>query len=175
MSRSPWKSRWLPAGLAAVALALTVAVPSCWHREGETANLSYVLKDMNGEDVNLASFKGRPILLNFWATWCGPCKAEIPWFVDFAEKYKAQRLAVIGISVDDSAEDMRAFAAKYQVNYPLLVGLPDRDLRVQYEANELIPISWLIRADGTILDKAQGVHPREWFEANLQTMFADAD
>jgi thiol-disulfide isomerase/thioredoxin len=174
MGRPFWKSRWVPAGLVAMALAMTVgSVPSC--SRGEAANLHYVLKDMNGQDVNLESFKGRPILLNFWATWCGPCKAEIPWFVDFAEKYKDQRLAVIGVSIDDSAEDMRAFAAKYKVNYPLLVGQPHRDLRVEYEANELIPISWLIRADGTILDKAQGIHPREWFEANLKTMFADAD
>ena len=168
-----WNARWLPALVVAAALAVTVGgVPSC--SRGTPANLHYTLKDMNGQEVDLASFAGRPILLNFWATWCGPCKAEIPWFADFAERYKAGRLAVIGVSIDDPAEDIRAFAAKYQVKYPLLVGSPNRDMQVAFEANLLIPVSWLIRADGTVQAKAQGIHPKEWFETNLRAMMPDA-
>ena len=168
-----WKSRWLPAALVAVALAVMVGgVPSC--SRGAEINLRYTLKDMNGQDVDLASFKGRPILLNFWATWCGPCKAEIPWFVDFAERYKGGKLAVVGVSIDDPPEDIRAFAAKYKVNYPMLVGAPNRDMQVALEANLLIPVSWLIRADGTVQAKAQGMHPKEWFETNLTAMMPDA-
>lgn len=160
--------------MAATALALMAGgMPSC--SRGDSARLDYVLKDMNGADVDLASFRGRPILLNFWATWCPPCKTEIPWFVEFADKYKAQKLAVIGVSVDDTPEDIRNFAAANAINYPMLVGASARDFRVQFEANDVIPISWLIRPDGTVLAKAQGIHPKDWFEANLKSMLPEAN
>jgi thiol-disulfide isomerase/thioredoxin len=89
-----------------VAALLVAAVPACARKPREVPSagmpsLDFVLTDMDGKRVDLASFKGRPILINFWATWCPPCKAEIPWFIEFAEKYKSEKLAVIGISVDD--------------------------------------------------------------------------
>jgi thiol-disulfide isomerase/thioredoxin len=134
-------------------------------------NLNYVLKDMNGQDVNLAEFRGRPILINFWATWCPPCKAEIPWFIEFTEKYKDQQLVVLGISVDDTAEDIRAFAEEYKVNYPMLVGLGHDDLRQAYDAEAIIPVSWLIKRDGTVFAKAQGIHSKDWFEDKIKALF----
>jgi peroxiredoxin len=137
------------------------------------ANLDFVLKDMNGQDVRLADFKGRPILINFWATWCPPCKAEIPWFVDMANQYKAQNLAVVGISIDDTAEDIRAFATQYKVNYPMLVGSGHDDLIAAYEAGLVVPVSWLIKADGTVLEKVKGMHGREWFNERVQALFVD--
>jgi cytochrome c biogenesis protein CcmG/thiol:disulfide interchange protein DsbE len=166
--------RWLAAGLVAAALGVMVGgTPSC-ASPGKAVDLDYVLQDMDGHSVKLENLRGRPILLNFWATWCGPCKAEIPWFVEFADKYRG-RLAVVGVSVDDAPEDMRTFASTFHVNYPLLVGAPERGLRVKYEADEVIPISWLIRADGTVQAKAQGIHPKAWFESNLSAMLAAAD
>ena len=66
------------------------------------AKLDYTVKDMDGKDVRLADYKGRPLLLNFWATYCGPCKTEIPIFVEMVEKYKDQKLAILGISIDDT-------------------------------------------------------------------------
>jgi peroxiredoxin len=161
-------------GLAAVALACAF-VPACSSRPqpvGPQAKLDYVLKDMDGHDVRLADFKGRPMLINFWATWCSPCKAEIPWFVDMAAKYKAQRLAVVGISVDDPPEAIRQFAAQYKVNYPMLVGNGQDDLIAQYEAGLVVPVTWLIRPNGTVLTKAQGIHAREWFEKQVEEMIA---
>src|SRR5262245_59863029 len=71
---------------------------------GDEANLDFTLKDMNGADVRLADLRGRPIVLNFWATWCGPCKAEIPALVALAEQYKSRNLTVLGVSVDDAPE-----------------------------------------------------------------------
>jgi cytochrome c biogenesis protein CcmG/thiol:disulfide interchange protein DsbE len=171
MTKTLWRSRWIPAGLTAVALASLVGgVPSCARHGGQAAKLDFVLDDMNGHEVQLASYKGRPILLDFWATWCGPCKTEIPWFIEFADQYKSQNLAVLGVSVDDAPEDIRAFASARKVNYPLLVGEPHRDLRVAYEAMDVIPVSWLIRRDGTVLAKAEGMHPKEWFQANLDAL-----
>jgi cytochrome c biogenesis protein CcmG/thiol:disulfide interchange protein DsbE len=172
-----WKHRWLRAGLAAAALA---AWPACaideFDEPGEvpssgTPTLDYVLKDMNGADVRLADFKGRPLVINFWATWCAPCKAEIPWLVEFAEKYRDERLAVVGISVDDAPEDIRRFADEYQVTYPMLVGLGHDDLREAFDASMIIPVSWLIKADGTVFAKAVGIHSKEWFDDKIKAMF----
>jgi cytochrome c biogenesis protein CcmG/thiol:disulfide interchange protein DsbE len=171
--RRAWMTRWIAAALVSLAIA---SWPACSAppREIPSAgvpSLDFGLKDMNGQDVRLADFAGRPILMNFWATWCAPCKAEVPWLVEFAEKYKDRGLAVIGISVDDAPEDIRKFAADYKVNYPLLVGLGHDELKEAYDASVVIPVSWLIKADGSLLAKAQGIHSKEWFEKNMTLMF----
>ncbi len=84
------------------------------------ANLNFTLKDLNGNDVKLDAYRGQVILLDFWATWCGPCKVEIPWFVDFQARYGKQGLQVVGISVDDTIEKLRPYAAQFKMNYPVL-------------------------------------------------------
>ncbi len=138
------------------------------------AKLDYTLKDIDGKDVRLSDYKGRPLLLNFWATYCGPCKTEIPIFVELVEKYKDQKLAILGISVDDSVADLKPFVAEYKMNYPVLVGLGHDDLMDQYEANFLIPITWFIKPDGTILMKHPGSNPKEWFEQQIQALLPKA-
>ena len=157
---------------------LVAALPACARKPKEvpsagTPSLDFVLTDMDGKRVDLASFKGRPILINFWATWCPPCKAEIPWFVEFAEKYKADKLAVIGISVDDKPDEIRKFAADEKVNYPMLVGDGQAELKAAFDAEAVIPVSWLIKADGTLMAKAQGIHAKEWFETNIQQLLRE--
>jgi cytochrome c biogenesis protein CcmG/thiol:disulfide interchange protein DsbE len=140
--------------------------------EGELARLDFTLKDMNGQDVRLSDFKGRPLLVNFWATWCGPCKHEIPAFVELVEKYKAQKFTVLGISTDDKPEDLRPFAADYKMNYPVLVGLGRDDVLVAYEAVFAIPVSWFVRADGTVYLKHPGPATKEWFETQIKALLA---
>lgn len=169
-----WKNRWLRAVGVAIVVGAWPACSASPAREIPSAgvpSLDFVLKDMNGKDVRLADFKGRPIVVNFWATWCPPCKAEIPWFVEFTEKYKDQKLTVLGISVDDPPEEIRKFAAENKINYPLLVGDGQNDLKAAYDAEVVIPVSWLIKSDGTLVAKAQGIHAKEWFEANIKLLF----
>lgn len=171
--RRSWKSRWLPAGLVALVLA---AWPACNRNatapHAETVNFDFVLKDAStGADVRLADFKGRPLVVNMWATWCGPCKAEIPWFVEFAEKYKAQGFTIVGISVDDVPEDIQAFAKEYKVNYPMLVGKDRPDVSKAFEAELVLPVSWFIKRDGTVHAKVEGIHGKEWFDSTIQELF----
>ncbi len=169
-------NRWAWAAVVAVVIASS---PGCSMDPDagdasagvKAAKFDYTLKDMNGKDVKLADFKGKPILLNFWATWCPPCKAEIPWFIEFTEKYKDKGLVVIGVSVDDSAADIKAFADEYKINYPMLVGLGHDSLMEEYEATFAVPVSWFIRADGTVSTRAPGIHPKEWFEAQIKALF----
>lgn len=141
-----------------------------------TARLDYVVKDMDGKDVRLADFKGRPLLLNFWATYCGPCKTEIPIFVEMVEKYRAQKLAILGISIDDSPADLKPFVAEYKMNYPVLLGLGQDEMLEHYEATFMIPITWFIKPDGTVTLKHPGSASREWFEQQIRALFpAGAD
>jgi peroxiredoxin len=162
----------VPAVLVAAAVA---AWPACNRNvvpDADHANLNFVLKDTDGKDVRLADFAGKPLVVNFWATWCGPCKAEIPWFVEFADKYKAQGLTIVGVSVDDPPEDIKAYATEYKINYPLLVGRDRDDIARAYDAQQVIPVSWLIRSDGRVQAKVTGIHGRDWFDQQLQAMFS---
>jgi thiol-disulfide isomerase/thioredoxin len=106
---------------------------------GMNAPLNYTLKDINGVDVHLASFKGKVILLNFWATWCGPCRVEIPDLIALQTQY-ADELVVLGISVDDEADKMKPYAEDMKINYPLLVGLGRDDIQEAYGPLWGIPV-----------------------------------
>src|SRR5262245_40055680 len=132
-------TRWV----LAIAAAAAIAMWPVWigkgstspHKDqpvGEPAKLDFSLKDAEGKTVKLSDYRGRPLILNFWATWCGPCKVEIPAFIELVDKYRDEKLTVLGISVDDSSEDLRQFAIDYKMNYPVLVGLGQDELQETY-------------------------------------------
>ncbi len=129
---------------------------------------------MNGKDVRLADYKGRPLIINFWATYCAPCKHEIPIFVDLVEKYRDQKLAILGVSIDDSADDLRPFAEQFKMNYPVLVGLGQDRLLETYEAVFFIPVTWFVRPDGTVSLKHPGSATKEWFEEQVKALLPKA-
>lgn len=130
------------------------------------ANFDFTLKDLDGKPVSLASYKGKVVLLNFWATWCGPCKAEIPGFVELQEKYKDQ-LVIVGFSVDDPADKAKAFAAEYKMNYPILLGEGREDVQDAYGPIWGIPASFLISKDGLVCRKHLGIAPKSVFEKEI--------
>jgi thiol-disulfide isomerase/thioredoxin len=130
------------------------------------ANLNFTFKDLAGKNVALSSFKGKVVLLNFWATWCGPCKAEIPGFVELQAKY-GDKLAIIGFSVDDPADKAQAFATQYKINYPVLLGEGNEDLQEAYGPIWGIPASFLISKDGRVCRKHLGIAPTSVFEKEI--------
>lgn len=181
MSGLFWWRRWLVAVVVAAALAIWAgSARSGLQSEtdvhsltvGDVANLDFTVKDMNGADVRLADFRGRPIVLNFWATWCGPCRAEIPALIALADQYKEQKLAVFGVSVDDAPEELRKYAAEARMNYPVLVGRGHDGLQEAYDAVMWIPITWLIGADGKVFLKHPGPATKEWFDLQVKSLIA---
>src|SRR5215471_10009049 len=81
----------------------------------------FVLPDSTGSKLKLSDYKGRVVLLDFWATWCHGCKTEIPWYVEFQERYKNAGLSAIGVSMDDGWDPVRSFLAEHKVNYPIVL------------------------------------------------------
>ena len=138
---------------------------------GRMAPLNFTVKDMNGVDVNLASFKGKVILLNFWATWCGPCKLEIPDLVELQNTYRDD-LVVLGFSVDDTAEQIKPYAAEYKMNYPVLVGLGHENVQEAYGPLFGIPVTVLIDREGRIAKKMSGIRTKEQFEREIKAVLS---
>lgn len=136
---------------------------------GKPAPLHFTLKDMNGVDVKLAAFKGKVILLNFWATWCGPCKAEIPSLVELQTQY-GDDLVVLGFSVDDPVEKMRPYAEEYKINYPLLVGNGREDVQEAFGPLYGIPVSVIIDREGRIAKKHSGIASKSQFEREIKSL-----
>ena len=136
---------------------------------GKLAKLDFTLKDMHGVDVHLESFKGKVILMNFWATWCGPCRAEIPALVELQEQYKDD-LVILGLSVDDTAEKLLPYAAEFKMNYPVLVGNGREDVQEAFGPLFGIPVSVIIGRDGVIAKKHSGIATKEQIEREIEAL-----
>jgi thiol-disulfide isomerase/thioredoxin len=139
---------------------------------GKAAPLNFTLKDMNGVDVKLASFKGKPIVVNFWATWCGPCRAEIPSLVELNTEYGAQGkdVVILGISVDDPIEKLKPYATQMKMNYPVLVGNGRDDVQDAFGPLWGIPVTVFIDREGRIAKKHSGIASKEQFEQEIKAL-----
>jgi len=136
---------------------------------GKPAPLNFTLKDMNGIDVRLASFKGKVILLNFWATWCGPCRVEIPYLIELQRQY-GDDLVILGVSVDDPMEKLKPYATEMKINYPLLVGSGRQDFQDAYGPFWGIPVTVFVSRDGRIHKKHSGIASKEQFEHEITSL-----
>jgi thiol-disulfide isomerase/thioredoxin len=157
----PW-----PAFGAAAAAPATAACPA----NAKPANLNFTLKDTSNRDVNLSAFKGKVVLLDFWATWCGPCKIEIPWFIEFQNKYGKNGLQVVGISVDDTLDKLKPYVANMKMNYPVLQGLDHDDVQDAYGPMFGIPVTAVISRDGKICMKHAGLASKDAFENMIKSL-----
>ena len=158
-----------PAPAAAAAGAEDQDTGACM-ANAKPANFDFTIKDVDGNDVPLSSYKGKVVLLNFWATWCGPCKAEIPGFVRLQEKYRDKGLVIVGYSVDDTAAKAKAYASEYKMNYPILLGEGREEVQDAYGPIWGIPASFIISKDGKVCRKHMGIAPEAVFEKEVAAL-----
>jgi peroxiredoxin len=128
----------------------------------------FSLTDLSGRKLTLADYRGKVVLLNFWATWCGPCREEVPEFVDLQSKYRDQGLVVIGISMDDDPAPVREFYERYRMNYPVAMG--DDALAERFGGIIGLPTSFIIQRDGHIFAKQTGAADVEMFEEAIKEL-----
>lgn len=179
------RTRWAAAVLVAGAIALPF-IPACndthdapvasadasglCTAEPAALDLDFTLKDMHGADVRLADYEGRPLLINFWATWCPPCLHEIPYFVELADKYRDDGLVILGISTDDTAEQIKPYADELKMNYPVLVGLGEPHVERVFGAMWAIPVTIFVKKDGTVCKRHQGTQSKDFFEDHIKAL-----
>ena len=133
---------------------------------------AFTLTDTEGKKVSLSDLKGHPVVVNFWATWCGPCKLEMPWFQEFATKYKPQGLVILGLSQDAgiSPEEVAHAAKKIGVSYPVL--MPDREdvVAKSYGGVDYLPETFYVDRAGKIVSVNAGAPSKDRMEAEIQSI-----
>ena len=130
---------------------------------------SWELQDLDGKTVHSSDFKGKVVVLDFWATWCPPCRAEIPGFVELQTKYQAQGLAVIGVSVDQaSADTVKAFAEKMTINYPVLQS--DAKIAAAFGGIDGLPTTFVIDRSGRIVKQHSGFTEKSEIESEIKSL-----
>jgi peroxiredoxin len=128
------------------------------------------LKTMDGRTINLARQTGKVVLVNFWATWCGPCRREIPDLVNLYTELKDEGLVIVGIAVDrEGAEVVKPFVQEREINYPIVLD-PDQSIESHFDAMYGLPTTYLVNPDGKIVRRILGVFPIEEMKPRLQEM-----
>lgn len=127
----------------------------------------FLLATLDGTPVSLRDYSGKVLILDFWASWCAPCKREIPDFIDLQRAYGGDGLQVVGIALDDE-EPIRDFAAKAGINYPVLIG--NQHVANLYGGIIGIPTTFIIDARGTIVARYEGFRPRAVFEQHIKEL-----
>jgi thiol-disulfide isomerase/thioredoxin len=142
----------LIAGLALITCFLTGLAYS----QARPKAPNFKLKSINGEVVELAKLKGRVVVVNFWATWCGPCRAEIPGFLEIYKTYKSKGLEIVGIALDESGWDVvKPFIQTYRIAYPVVLG--DSKVARDYGGIQAIPTTFVIDRKGDVVGGQQGL------------------
>lgn len=128
----------------------------------------FFLFDSSGAPIRLSAYKGKVVLLDFWATWCGGCKVEIPWYVEFQNKYRDAGLSAIGVSMDaDGWKSVKPFLEEHKLNYPIVIG--NEDLGGQFGLINM-PLTLLIDRNGNIAESHAGVVDKDRFEAKIRSL-----
>lgn len=158
----------------ALAVSSTVIIYAALAGDGTAASdkttaPDWQLKGLDGKTIRSEDFKGKVVILDFWATWCGPCRAEIPGFIALQKQYGKQGLVVIGASVDEGGvDDVKPFTEKLGMNYT--VGLADDKVQQAFGGIEAIPTTFVIDRGGHIVQKHLGLTEKDEFEAEIKPL-----
>ena len=166
-----------PLALVVVAVVAAAMLFFGFHmarRSGATPSITksapapdFTLQSLDGKNVSLSDLRGKAVLLNFWATWCSPCKIEMPWFIELQKQYGSQGLQIVGVAMDDSSkEDIAKFASDMGVNYPVLLG--KEAVGEAYGGVPALPESFFIGRDGKIVDKIIGLKGKAEIEDSIK-------
>jgi peroxiredoxin len=129
----------------------------------------FALKDVNGQTVKLSDLKGKVVLLNFWATWCGPCKLEIPWFMDFEQRFKDRGFAVIGVSMDDEGwEIVKPYLEERKVNYRVVIG--NDHIAQAYGGVDALPTTFIVDRQGRIVSTHVGLVRKSDYQNDIESL-----
>jgi thiol-disulfide isomerase/thioredoxin len=151
---------------ASLCLALASAAPLSAVSVKPVPAPAWKLKDPDGKVVSSDDFKGKVVVVDFWATWCPPCKSEIPGYIAMQKKYAAEGLVFVGISVDeDGPEVVRKFMKDYGINYPIVMA--NEDVVSAFGPIEGYPTTFIIDRDGNIVNRKIGARPREYYEKEI--------
>jgi peroxiredoxin len=138
-------------------------------QEQETKAPQFELKDVSGRNVRLSDYKGKVVLINFWATWCPPCRAEMPDLIRLQREHAKQGLQIIGITYPPQTRArVRRFARSLKVNYPILLG--NRQIKARFSSDETLPLTVVINRDGTVSEIISGILLREEFDQKIKPL-----
>ena len=127
----------------------------------------FELPALDGKNLKLSDLRGKAVLLNFWATYCGPCKIEMPWFVELQKEYGPQGFQIIGVAMDDaSLEDIAKFAKEMGVNYPILLG--KESVGQSYGGVSVLPTTFFLDRDGKLIAREFGLQSRSVFVDHIK-------
>ena len=144
-------------------LMVFLLVPAVLFSQPVTKAPNFSLKTADGKTLELKKLQGKVVVVNFWATWCGPCKAEIPGFLEVYQQYKSKGLEIVGVSLDrDGWKPVRPFIERYKITYPVVVG--DGDLTVAYGGVDAIPTTFVVDKKGNIAARHVGYMDKKTFE-----------
>jgi thiol-disulfide isomerase/thioredoxin len=154
----------MPSGFAIVALALGLSVATYAQEAAARpcnatfgpANLGFTLKDVSGKDVSLNAYKGKVLMINFWATWCAPCKIEIPGLKELYARYRRQGLEIVGIDVDEPPSTIQPYLREMQMNYPVLIGQGREDVKESLGPLAGVPTTVVIDRNGAVCQRYVG-------------------
>jgi len=122
----------------------------------------FELQTLDGKTMKLSDFRGKAVMLNFWATWCEPCKIEIPWFVELQKQYGPQGFQIVGVAMDeDSNAEVAKFAQKMSINYPIVLG--KESVEQSYGGVGVLPVTFFVDRDGKLIAREFGLQSRSVF------------
>jgi len=130
---------------------------------------SFTLKDLDGNSFSLSDTAGKVVILDFFATWCPPCEAEIPHFEALYKKYKGNGLVIVGVSLDQTGvKTVKSFSAQHGVTYPMVMA--NKEVVANYGGIRAIPTTFILDREGRVVSKAVGFRPKEFFEDEIKKL-----